>query len=754
MNQSPKDNDTRKVVSDSDASKAYSSDTPQKTADSRYAALQTTTRMDLRLPFAICAVEGLLLLGIFTWLISQRDTTALWQYGLVFLAIYALTIGILFIAYANRFSKLQKAQQAAEMLNTDIYRMFRAVIDIPYAVVSTDGIVKVMNSALQNILGLRSALGNIPLREICPNITPEQIAASTRHSSISPDQMPSILPALSAHTGDVVVQLSDGKRYRLDNYLLHQHNETYYFLVFHDVNDYLEFMEKTDREHTVMAYIVLDNLQELTQFVRANYRATANEIENTLTRWVSGMNGMIREYDRDKYLALFSGEALEGCIRDEFPILNEIMSIRVGDNTFPVSVSMGIADISGTMGELEQAANNALQMALQRGGNQVALMRRGNTAPVYYGGTHKTKESNTSITSRVSVNLMEKELTSCREVLIMGHSHPDFDSIGSAVGAYRLCRSILDAQSRSAVPVHIVVDMECDTFRTCYKQLRHVPEYEDVFVNRDIARKLVSSETVLIITDVNNPRIFEAPALINAIGTDPTTKVARIAVIDHHRLVNELPFVPFLHYIEATKSSASEIMAEMLEQSPYRSTLLKEEANMLLAGIMLDTHNFTRSTGAQTFDVTHYLYSCNAHTDVVREFFNETRDEIAIATEFNSHLDVYADVVAITWLSKNHVPSPDDRIAASKAADKLLELRGIEASFALAVIDRTVVISGRSKGRINVQLILEQLEGGGHFDMAGTQLQNITIKDAYDLLCAAIDDYKLQHPDQFQPAED
>ena len=751
MNQSEKE---RTIKQETNTSHAYRSAGPQTAEQARYSRLQTTTRIDLRLPFAICAAEGLLLLALFTCLAAFNSTAPLlWAYGLTFVAIYAITAGILFIVYANRFAKLRRAQETAEMLNTDIYRMFRAVVDIPYAVVSTDGTVKVINDALQNILGLRSVLGNIPLKEICPDITTEQIATATRNPDRELEQTPTVLSDLSMNAGDVVVRLADGRRYRLDSYLLHQHNETYYFLVFRDVNDYLEFMEKTDREHTVMAYIVLDNLQELTQFVRANYRATANEIEATLNRWITGMNGMIREYDRDKYLALFSGEALEACIREEFPILSEIMNIRVGDNSFPVSVSMGVADAGNTMGELEQAANNALQMALQRGGNQVALMRRGNSSLVYFGGTHKTKEGNTSISSRVSVNLLEKQLASCREVLIMGHSNPDFDSIGSSVGAYRLCKSILAAAGRSTIPVYIVANLECDTFRTCYDQLKHVAAYKDVFVNGDIARKIVSSETVLIITDVNNPRIFEAPALVNSIGTDPVTHVARIAVIDHHRLVSEMPFTPFLHYIEATKSSASEIIAEMLEQSPYRTTLLKEEANLLLAGIMLDTHNFTRSTGAQTFDVTHYLYSCNAHTDVVREFFNETRDDVAVATEFNSHLDIYADVVAITWLGKNHTPTPGDRIAASKAADKLLELRGIEASFALAVIDRTVVISGRSKGRINVQLILEQLEGGGHFDMAGAQLRGVTVKDAYNLLCAAIDDYKLQHPEQFRTAE-
>ena len=249
----------------------------------------------------------------------------------------------------------------------------------------------------------------------------------------------------------------------------------------------------------------------------------------------------------------------------------------------------------------------------------------------------------------------------------------------------------------------------------------------------------MTPNTLLIVTDVNNPAIFEAPGLVGAIPA--RDGVASIAIIDHHRLVAALPFVPFLHYIETTKSSASEIVSEILEQSQYAHTLHKEEANLLLAGIMLDTHNFTRSAGAQTFEVAYYLYSRNAHTDTAREFFNEKIEELQVASDFDAHTRIYADIFAITWLSEDHVPSPEDRIAASKAADKLLGLQGVEASFALAVVGKKVAISGRSKGKINVQLILEKLEGGGHFDMAGAQVDSAAVAEVYEMLKEAIDAY-------------
>ena len=710
---------------------------------------------DLRLPLVLCTAEGLILLGLLA-LFSYLHLPRLPLIAGAMLLLYLLSAGAIMISSILRYVRLKRAEADAELSGTDIYRLLRTSVDIPYAVVNGDGMVRVLNTAMQNILSYHAPVCNLPLSEVCPGVDPEAIATAARQSDYAasdapltgipmaktPDRQDLTSPEDAATT----VRLANGRRYAISSYLMHRERDHYYLLVFRDREDYLALSEEADRTRTVFAYIMLDNLQELAQFVRANYRETANIIEETLTRWVGGMNGMLREYDRDKYLAIFSSEMLEKCIREDFAILDEIMSIRVGDNSFPVSVSMGIADIDGTMQERERAASAALDMALQRGGNQVALQRRGATGLVYFGGAHKTLESNTSISSRVSSHLLERRLEDCDNVLIMSHANPDFDAIGSSVGAYRLCRSILDRAGRSDVPVRIVTNKASDTFAICRRHLSTLPEYEKAFLDKAAAQQTVTTRTVLILTDVNNPTIFESPGLAGSIPA--VDGVSAIAVIDHHRLVGELPFTPFLHYIEATKSSASEIMAEILQQSDYSETLYKEEANLLLAGIMLDTHNFTRSAGSQTFEVTYYLYSRNAHTAVAREFFNESMDELLVASDFDAHTRLYADVFAITWLSADHTPSPDDRVAASKAADKLLGLRGVEASFAFAVVGNSVAVSARSKGRINVQLIMEKLDGGGHFDMAGAQVSG-GVGEAYELLTAAIDEYRMQFPEQF-----
>ena len=698
-----------------------------------YSGKKEALYMDLRVPFAVCASVGLVLLCACA-AIGYLDIPSLplgW-FGLGAVSVFVLTCVVMFLVYLFRYLRLREALIAAEQAETDIYDMFRYVIDVPYAVIGRDGVVKIINNALQDALGYHSPVCNIRLSEFC-SIPIDVIAVSARGAKASAHES-NLLPE------GPVTRLGNGKRYELQSYPMRLDNEEYIFTVFRDVDGLLELKEKADRENPVVAYIAIDNLQELTQFVRANYRDVSSRIDQILLNWAEELHGMLREYDRDKYLAVFSQEMLEKCIADRFSILNTVMDAKIGDNSFPLTVSMGIASIEGTMQEKEHAAYAALEVALSRGGNQVALRRDVGGTLEYFGGTHKILESNSSINSRVSAGVLASKIRDCSSVLIMGHSNPDFDSVGACVGAARFTMSVLQAKAAeeglppsSIPPVHIVVNRNCDTFRTCFAQLEGIPEYAEMFIDREAGMNAATSDTLLIIVDANNRYIFEAPDLPHS--------VRRIALIDHHRLVKEPDFGPFLTYIEPTKSSASEIIAEMMQQSEYAECLLKAEANLLLSGIMLDTNNFTRNAGAQTFEITHYLYTRGAHTSVTREFFNQDLEDMRTASAFDSAARIYRDVVAITWLNTDRDPSPEDRIAAAKAADNLLSLKGIEASFAMVLMGDTVAISGRSKGEINVQLILEKLQGGGHFDVAGAQVKNATLQSAYELLKAAINDY-------------
>ncbi len=696
---------------------------------------------DMSVPMLFALAEAVLLLLMCTilrtWIETDQNSAVIDSICYAALPLYLLSAGVMALVYLIKNIKTRRARIDDELFESEIYDMFRTVIDMPYAISDPMGKVKVVNGALGDILGSKSAVGGMELSDFCSVPIKTLISTARNREIYLPDELYDLPEEADLHSSSVT-RLSDGRRYEAISYVFKVQGGNYYFIMFRDIEDLLSLSQAHYDDSTVVAYIFLDNLQELTQYVRADYRSASAEVENILKDWVKGMNGFIREYTRDRYIALFSAKALDQQIQNEFAIQQQIMSLKIGDNSFPVTISMGISSIGTSLGEKEANASRALDMAIQRGGNQVAIRREDSAGYIFFGGTHKTIENNTTIISRVSGEILEEQIQNASNVLIMGHSSPDFDSIGSCVGMARFAMSAIaqkltDDPDAEAIPVNIVVDTGSETYLTCLSQLAPLKIYDDIFIGKAVAGDLVSAGTVLIICDVNNPYIYEAPQLAKT--------VSRIALIDHHRLADALPYDPFLQFVEATKSSASEIVSEILYHSRYADTLHKEEAEVLLSGIMLDTNNFTRNAGAGTFDITHYLYLCGAHTGVVREFFNESLDSLLLISEFESKARMYRDDIAISWTTLPEDSEQEERIIASKVADNLLNIKGVRASFALVKVGNDVVISGRSKGEVNVQLILERLKGGGHFDIAGAQVKNTTLTRSCELLKGAIDDY-------------
>ena len=712
----------------------------KKTKNSQYRNSNQAKRSDrfsveLGAPLVFCTAEAIVLatfcLIINLFFKTEENIQVIALITALALPFYVCSAGVLCTIYVIRSSKVKKAKQDAKLLETEIYDIFRYIIDLPYAVIDSEGKVKIINGALQDILGFKRAVSGIDLSEICTVPVKTVMASAKNRTAYIADTVYDMPEDADLHES-AIAALADGKRYEAISYVFKVQGENYYFVVFRDVESYLSLYEKHEAESPVVAYIQLDNLQELTQYVRADHRSASAEAENTLRDWVASMNGFIREYSRDKYVAVFSKDQLLEQIKNEFEIQKKIMALKIGDNSFPITISMGISAVGESFEKKEKAAHHALNIAIQRGGNQVAIRREDETGYVFFGGTHKTIENNTTIVSRVSGELLESKIAATSGVIIMGHANPDFDSVGSCVGMARFVMSVCKSTNHRC-NIHIVVDKKSESFSICNEQLSSLPEYNDMFIGREVAKDLINPDTLLIICDVNNKRIYEAPELVD---------MARdIAVIDHHRLAEALPFDPFLQYVETTKSSASEIVAEILYYSKYGDMLHKEEAEVLLSGIMLDTQNFTRNAGAQTFEITRYLYSCGAHTGVVREFFNESLDELLLTGEFESKARIYRNDVAITWMTLDRNASGEARVIAAKVADNLLKVKGVKASFALVKIDNDVVISARSKGTVNVQLILERLKGGGHFDIAGAQVRNSSLTRACEMLKDAIDDY-------------
>ncbi len=498
--------------------------------------------------------------------------------------------------------------------------------------------------------------------------------------------------------------------------------KVYWITVFSDNTKYVELRKQMKREYGVVAYAVIDNLEELMQYIKEAYKTTAGEIETILKDWVNGMGGIIKEYDRDKYLIFLESKDLDDCIANKFEVLEKIRNIRVGESITPATVSLGIARIDGTLAEREEAARAALDMALQRGGDQVVLKTMSGID--FFGGRTKTMQKRTKVRARVISNELCMHISKSDNVLVMGHKYPDFDSFGACVGIARLSMFC-------GVPAKIIINKKDPNLRECIESMCSLDEYADIFVDGSTGLDMVGTNTLLVIVDVNNFDIVESPEIAK--------NVYRTAIIDHHRKTAEFESEPLMSYIEPSASSASELIAEILEQCLPQGGLQKAEANMLLMGMILDTKQFSRNTGTRTFGAASYLRGEGANPAEIQTYFKSELGDFISEAKFESNVVIYRDSIAIALSESDGTPK--DRVAAAKAADKLLSLKGVKASFALIKIDDTVHISARSSGTVNVQLILEKLDGGGHFDVAGAQVENISMQNALVMLKGAIDEY-------------
>lgn len=542
-------------------------------------------------------------------------------------------------------------------------------------------------------------------------ILPQNAAHPYFHNRTTYDEEAATLPRdYSVKSYEISsVSAADGKNYHL--------------LFWHDRRDLLTVEKKMEDSESVVGYILIDNLDEILQYVQEQYRLASAQVESILGKWISERGGLIREYERNKFLVVFEAHHLPALIADRFSIMDEIHTVRIGESSMPVTVSMGLAHIGGTLAEKEAAAHAALDLALQRGGDQVVYKTESGVE--FYGGRTKSVQKRTKVRSRVFASELAALISNASNVLIMGHRFADHDSIGSCIGIFKFAEFC-------GVSANIVVNEADPNIAVCLDAFADNDDYAGVFVGQAAAQDLVSSETLLIICDVSNPYNFEAPDLYEC--------AQKTVIIDHHRKTGDFKYKPALTYIEPSASSASELVAEMLEQSLPLGALPKEEADLLLAGILLDTNQFTRNTGVRTFSAALYLRSEGASPADAKMLFHTSLDDFMREAKFESNVIIYRDIIAIA-IRDSEGTTGDDRIAAAKAADRLLTVSGVMASFTLVRVGETVHISARSQGNLNVQLILERMRGGGHYDVAGAQVKGLPMQEVLEQLKAAIDAY-------------
>ncbi len=479
--------------------------------------------------------------------------------------------------------------------------------------------------------------------------------------------------------------------------------------------------KKYNDSRVCVAYIAIDNIEDVLHYVHEKFRVAVSQVDEKLKAWADSMDATIKSYENDKYIMFFDSVSLDKCLENRFAILDEIRETRVGDGV-SITISVGVARSDGTLRAREEQARDAIDLALQRGGDQVVYINNGVTE--YYGGRTKSVYKRSNVRSRTFTNQLTALMGRSDNVIIMGHRYGDFDSFGASIGVARIAMLC-------GMKVNIAVDLRDKNLENCIAVMQGTEEYAQIFVDNADGLDLVGPDTLLVLVDHNT--------LSRSQFADISTKVKTVAVIDHHRKTDTFEESVKANYIEPSASSSCELVAEMLESAVSSQNLLKEEADMLLAGILLDTKQFTRNTGTRTFGSAQYLRGAGASPSDVYALFKTSADDLKKESRFHTAITIYRDNIAISACDGETDESY--RVIASKAADKMLTLRGIDAAFTLVRIGDQIHISARSSSKINVQLILEKLGGGGHFNVAGAQVVDDSILRVLENLKGAIDSY-------------
>ena len=490
-------------------------------------------------------------------------------------------------------------------------------------------------------------------------------------------------------------------------------------LYFVDLTELYQIRDEYIRSRPVVSIILIDNYEELTKNLTESAISSMNaKLGDAITAWTDGFGGLLRKLERNRYLFLFEKRDLEQAIADKFSLLESIHEIT-SPSGLPASISIGLGVDGATFDEGYSFAALSIEMALSRGGDQAVIKDRFNFN--FYGGSSKESDYRSKVRSRVTANSLMELIGQSGHVYIMGHKNADLDSVGGAVGIACLCR-------KKGKKASIVLDLEKNACPNFIEELRAVPEYRDMFISGQDALLAADSHSILIVVDTNRPDQVECKPLLEAIP--------KVCVVDHHRRAADYinPVVVNLH--EPFASSTAELVTELLVYTVEKQDVLPVEAKALLAGICLDTKFFNVRTGERTFEAAATLRRLGADTtDVKMLLRNDFQDTMAKYQIIKSSR-LYRQEIAIAALNTGTT-----RVLAAQAADELLNISGISASFVLYPDENQVIISARSVGSANVQVILESLGGGGNPATAGAQLQNIDVKDALDRLVESIDKF-------------
>ncbi|AKL78511.1 DHH subfamily phosphodiesterase [Bacillus velezensis] len=498
-------------------------------------------------------------------------------------------------------------------------------------------------------------------------------------------------------------------------------------LYFFDVTEQIQIEKQYENERTVLAYIFLDNYDDVTQGLDDQTRSTMNsQVTSLLNAWAQEYGIFLKRTSSERFIAVLNEHILTELENAKFSILDEIRE-KTSVHTVSLTLSIGIGASVSSLKELGDLAQSSLDLALGRGGDQVAI-KMPNGKVKFYGGKTNPMEKRTRVRARVISHALKEIVSESSNVIIMGHKFPDMDAVGAAIG-------ILKVAQANGKEGYIVIDPN-QIGSSVQRLIEEIKKYEELwsrFITPEEAMEISNDDTLLVVVDTHKPSLVMEERLVN--------KIEHIVVIDHHRRGEEFIKDPLLVYMEPYASSTAELVTELLEYQPKRLKINMIEATALLAGIIVDTKSFSLRTGSRTFDAASYLRAKGADTVLVQKVLKESVGSYIKRAKLIQHTSLYKEHIAIASLPENE-EEYFDQVLIAQAADSLLSMSEVEASFAVARRDEhTVCISARSLGEVNVQIIMEALDGGGHLTNAATQLSGISVSEALVRLKEAIDEY-------------
>ena len=642
---------------------------------------------------------------IYLWIIGIL-TLIILVYNEVF-GVLGLVL-LLYLIYYNwktSYNRRKKWTRYIESLSSEIDSASKYAIlnlPIPLIILEFDGNITWYNSKFSEAAKEKDLLER-NIEEITPDL-----------------KMADILSEDPRREGGIRATLK-GRVYEVLHNVVKADKERYIVILYWiDRTDYSKLSLRYEEERTALAQVQVDDYDDVISSTEESARPLViAEIDRRLGLWATRMNGIIKKQQKDKHVVFFDARYLENQIAKKFDILDELRSIDQG-NKIPVTLSIGVGLRKGSLSQLEDDSVSALELALGRGGNQAVVKKE--ALFDFYGGKTKALEKRNKVKARVVSHALKQLIDQSSKVIIMGHKMPDMDSFGAAVGVYR-------AALNRGKDAYVILNGDSANIEAIYEKFKDDKTYR--FVPAQRALELYDEKTLVVVVDTHRPSFTPCPDLLE--------QSDRIVLIDHHRRGPEFIDKTALRYLEPYASSTSELVTEILQYMEERMSLEKTEAQALLAGIMVDTKNFSFKTGVRTFEAASFLRRAGADTTEVKQLFQDDLSLFVSRAEIVRKAEIVRPGIAVSACSdcQGNIP-----LIVAQAADGLLNIKGIHTSFVIgAKTDGEILISGRSLGDMNVQLILEKLGGGGHLTVAGAQLQDVTLEAAGEMLLQAIDDY-------------